>query len=129
VNFLNKNNTKIYYRSSNSCLYIPWNISEHEKAHPNAFIYVLFIILIIILLVTIAFVIYNVYQYFKSGRPPRPSPIPVTEEIGDEDHDTSERARFLVNQHFPQDTNPFVTLARRRFHQRYAHRSSDVNGS
>jgi hypothetical protein len=125
VNFLNKNTTKIfYYRSSNSCLHIPWNVLEHEKAQPHLFIYILFIILIIILLVTIVFFIYSLHQCFKS----RKIPVPVIIENIDEDYNKTEHAKFLVNKHFSQRPNSFELLVRRRFHQRYAHRSSpDLN--
>jgi hypothetical protein len=81
-------------------------------------------ILIIILLVTIVFFIYALHQYFKS-RKPLLQPV-ATEDI-DEDNDPTGRATFLVNQHFVQDTNPFGLLVRKRIHQRYAHRSPDLN--
>jgi len=126
VNFLNNNNTKnnFYYRSSNSCLHIPWNVLEHEKAQPHLFIYILFIILIIILLVTIVFFIYSLHQCFKS----RKIPVPVIIENIDEDYDKTKHAKFLVNKHFSQRPNSLELLVRRRLHQRYAHRSSpDLN--
>jgi hypothetical protein len=111
VNFFNNKTDKFYYRSSNSCLYIPWNVLEQ----PNLSIHVLFMILIIILLITCAFFIYAIHEYFKSRK------RIVLSQVED-DHDINERARFLVNQHFVEDINPFVLSVRKRIHQRYAHR-------
>jgi ATP-dependent Zn protease len=123
VNFLNQKNQNIYYRSSNSCLHIPWNVSEHEKEQPNLFIHLLFFILIIILLVAIAFFIYSLHQYFKSRKPP--SAVPIVMENVDENNDNAERIKFLVNQHFVPRVNPLELLVRRRIHQRYAVQSPD----
>ncbi len=110
VNFFTKNLSKSYCRFSNSCLHIPWNLSEHE---PHLFIHVL----IIILLVAIVFFIYAVHEYFKS----RERSLLPQAKNDEEDHDNSERVRLLVNQHFVEDTNPIELLVRRRIHQRYAH--------
>jgi len=123
VNFLNKNIKNFYYRSSNSCLHIPWNVSEHGKAQPKLFIYVLFMVLIIILLVTIVFFIYSLHQCFK----PRETPVPVIIESIDEDNDKTKQAKFLVNKHFVQNPSSLELLIRKRIHQRYSHRSPDLN--
>jgi hypothetical protein len=74
-------------------------------------------ILIIILLVSCAFCIYAVHTYCRSRKL-----ILLPQIDQEENHDINERARFLVNQHFVDDINPFAVSVRKRMHQRYAHR-------
>ena len=123
VNFYPKNSTKIFYRSTSSCLHIPWEVPEHEKEEFNLFIHVLFIFLIIILFITMAFFIYAVQKCWKS-----PQPLLVgTEESVMIEEDPNDRARFLVNKHFADNVKPLETLVRKRIHQRYAHLSPDLD--
>ncbi|CAF2717014.1 unnamed protein product [Rotaria sp. Silwood2] len=121
VNFLSNKNKHFYYRSSTSCLYVPWNIPEYEYNQANL-MQILLIISIIILLATIVFFLHAVHQYFISDI----RPIVMNEK--DEVTDNNERAKLLVNKHFVQNVNPFELLVRKRIHQRYAHRLSDSNG-
>jgi hypothetical protein len=124
VNFLNNKNKKIYYRLSSSCLHIPWNVPESPHEHPNPLMQVTLIILVIILLASACFVVHGIHQYLS----PKKTPVDehnIDEEV--EDSDSSERAKFLVHQHFSKDINPFELLVRKRIHQRYAHSSSQSN--
>ncbi|CAF3333671.1 unnamed protein product [Rotaria sp. Silwood1] len=123
VNCLSNKNKNFYYRSSTSCLYVPWNTREYEQNQANL-MQVLLIISIIILLATIVFFIYAVHQYYI----PKICPI-VTDDMDEKDEVTNntEHARLLVNKHFVQDVNPFESLVRKRIHQRYAHRPPDTN--
>lgn len=122
VNFFSKNSTKFYYRSVNSCLHVPWNVSEFQKEQINLFFHVLFLALIIILLVAIAFFIYALHQCFTSQKPlPPPSAEPGVAEDTDNEENVNERARLLVNQHFVRDVRPLESMVRKRIHQRYAH--------
>lgn len=126
VNFYPKNSAKIFYRSTSSCLHIPWEVPEHEKEEFNLFIHVLFFILIIVLFITMAFFIYAVRQCWKSSQPL----LVVTEETvmtEEEEQDANDRARFLVNKHFADNVKPLETLVRKRIHQRYVHQSPDLD--
>ena len=115
ANFVHKKMKKFYYRSSNSCLHIPWNVPEYEREQPNLFMHVLFMVLIIILLVAIAFVIYSIHRDFKR----RQSIVLV--DVEHEDLDQTEHAKLLVNRHFPEEIHPLELLVRKRIHERYAH--------
>lgn len=124
VNFYQKKSPRFYSRSTNSCLYVPWNVPEHDYEYASRFIQTIFMILIILLLPTSAFFVYSIYKYIESRRPRK---IPIADE--EEELDDSEKARFLVNQHFSDDISPLRLLVHRRMHKRYAHRSPDLNES
>jgi Ca2+/Na+ antiporter len=123
VNFFSNKNKNFYYRLPSSCLHIPWAVSEYEHERPNRLVQVSLVITIIILLVTVCFVIHVLHQYFRPEKPP----VDTDNMEETEDIDYSERAKFLVNQHFPTHVNPFELLVRRRIHERYAHYSPDSN--
>lgn len=123
VNFYPKNFTAIFFRSISSCLHVPWDVPEHEKEEFNLFIHVLFIILIIILFITTAFFIYAVHQCWKS----RQSSLVIAEESVMMEEENDDRARYFVNQHFVNNVKPLESLVRKRIHQRYAHRSPDLD--
>jgi len=119
VNLYQDKSRRLYSRSTNSCLYIPWNVPEYEYQQANRFILMIFMILIILFFSTCAFFIYSIYKYIQSRRPKK---ISIQQEKNDEEH-----ANFLVNQHFVNHMTPLRLLVHRRMHQRYAHRSPDFN--
>ncbi|UJR26101.1 hypothetical protein I4U23_007447 [Adineta vaga] len=127
VNLLYDKTYAFFYRSPNSCLYIPWDAPEYDLEEPNSVLLISFMIGIIMLVVSTAFCIHTIHQYVKLI-----SSVPIVETVDeneeqDEDQRTSERAKFLVKQHFEPNINPFELLVRRRIHERYNHHSPDLN--
>ena len=119
VNFFPNRSREFYYRSSNSCIHIPWDVPEDEDGSGNSFVHAIFMVVIILLLVSSVFFIYVVHRCFKPS-PPARSVSPADDT--DEEDATNERAKFLVNKHFVHDKSPLEHLIRNRIHQRYAHR-------
>lgn len=137
VEFLNQQKT-IYSRTLDSCLRVPWRVSEHVRNQRDSLIEILLMICIIVLLATIAFVIYAFHRFIQSFRTPT---IVIDARDNDDEEkekeeeerppsppiqiDDKERARLLMHRHFVQDTRPLEALVHRRIHQRYAHRSAE----
>ncbi|CAF1282898.1 unnamed protein product [Adineta steineri] len=123
VNLLSNKTKKLYYRSSYSCIHIPWHVPEFERYKPNPLKEVLLIISFIILLITIAFVAHNIHTLSESRKP-----LIVVHNIDEEeDNDNSELAKLLANKHFVRNISPLELLVRKRIHERYKHQSPDVN--
>jgi hypothetical protein len=125
ADFLNRKKT-MFFRTVNSCLYLPWNVPAYELAESDLLLQVPLLVGIILLLLSIMFAIHAANQCIQAGKI---AVVVHDTDDGDDNNTENETLRRLlfVTQRLGQRPDAFQVLMKHRVYQRYAHHSPDLD--
>ena len=120
----------MFFRTANSCLYLPWNVPVYELTESDLLLQVPLLVGIILLFLSMMFVIHAANQCIQAGK----VRVIVHDDEDDDDddddgHPENETLRRLLvaTQCIGRRPDAAQVLMQHRIHHRYAHHSPDLN--